>query len=57
MFKSALANIINTITHEIVHTKEVYSKWISRKQDFYKKQIVSLGDFAASKDWGILKAL
>lgn len=57
MFKSALANIINTITHEIAHTKEVYSKWISRKQDFYKKQIVSLGDFAASKDWGILKAL
>ena len=39
VFKSALANIINTITHEIAHTKEVYSKWISHEQDFYKKQI------------------
>lgn len=56
VFKSALANIINTITHEIVHTKEVYGKWISHKQDFYKKQIVSLGDFAASKDWGNIES-
>ena len=56
VFKSALANIINTITHEIVHTKEVYSKWISHEQDFYKKQIVSLGDFDASKDWGNIES-
>ena len=56
VFKSALANIINTITHEIAHTKEVYSKWISHEQDFYKKQIVSLGDFAASKDLGNIES-
>lgn len=56
VFKSALANIRNTITHEIAHTKEVYSKWISHKQDFYKKQIVSLGDFDASKDWGNIES-